>query len=150
MLERLKAGGEGDDRGPEGWKAFLTQWTWVWANSGRWWKTGEPGVLQSVASQRVGHNLVTKQNTAQHKGTLPRPTQDGLESLHTYMKDALHRQSLTLTTFQSLYHLIEKTLAYKECNPVFFHICYNILCRFMLILSRKWNEDNYPRESIIN
>ena len=39
-------------------------------------------MLQSVASQRVGHNLVTKQNTAQHKGTLPRPTQDGLESLH--------------------------------------------------------------------
>ena len=41
--------------------ASLTQWTWVWANSGRWWRTGEPGVLQSMESQRVGHNWVTEQ-----------------------------------------------------------------------------------------
>ena len=44
--ERLKAGGEGDDRGWDGWMASLTQWTWVWASSGRWWRTGKPGVLQ--------------------------------------------------------------------------------------------------------
>ena len=41
--ERLKAGGEGDDRGWDGWIASLTQWTWVWASSRRWWRTGEPG-----------------------------------------------------------------------------------------------------------
>ena len=46
--ERLKAGGEGDDRGWDGWMAALTQWTWVWASSGRWWKTGKPGRLQSM------------------------------------------------------------------------------------------------------
>ena len=46
--ERLKAGGEGDDRGWDGWMASLTQWTWVWVNSGSWWWTGKPGVLQSV------------------------------------------------------------------------------------------------------
>ena len=46
MLGRLKAGGEGDDRGWDGWMASLTQWTWVWASSGSWWWTGEPGVLQ--------------------------------------------------------------------------------------------------------
>ena len=40
-------------------KASLTQWTWVWANSGRWWWTGKPGVLQSMGSQRV--DLVTEQ-----------------------------------------------------------------------------------------
>ena len=34
--ERLKAGGEGDDRGWDGWMASPTQWTWVWANSERW------------------------------------------------------------------------------------------------------------------
>ena len=34
----------------DGWMASPTQWTWVWANSGRWWKTGKPGVLQSVGS----------------------------------------------------------------------------------------------------
>ena len=53
--ERLRAGGEGDDRGWDGWMASPTQWTWVWASSGRWWKTGKPGVLQSMGSQR--HDL---------------------------------------------------------------------------------------------
>ena len=59
--ERLRAGGEGDDRGWDGWMASLTQWTWVWASSGRWWWTGKPGVLQSMGSQRVRHDWVTKQ-----------------------------------------------------------------------------------------
>ena len=45
MLERLKAGGEGDDRGWDGWMASPTLWTWVWVNSGSWWWTGRPGVL---------------------------------------------------------------------------------------------------------
>ena len=49
--ERLKAGGEGDDRGWDGWMASLTQWTWVWANSGSLWWTGKPGVLQSMGLQ---------------------------------------------------------------------------------------------------
>ena len=35
--ERLKVGGEGDDRGWDGWMASPTQWTWVWVNSGSWW-----------------------------------------------------------------------------------------------------------------
>ena len=43
--ERLKAGGEGANRGWDGWMASLTQWTWAWASSGRWWRTGKPGVL---------------------------------------------------------------------------------------------------------
>ena len=44
--ERLRAGGEGDHRGWDGWMASLTGWTWVWVNSGSWWWTGKPGVLQ--------------------------------------------------------------------------------------------------------
>ena len=56
--ERLKAGGEGDDRGWDGWMASLTQRTWVWASSGRWWRTGQPGMLQSLGSQRVRHDWV--------------------------------------------------------------------------------------------
>ena len=60
--ERLKAGGEGGDRGWDGWMASSAQWIWVWANSGRWWKTGKPGVLQqSMGSQRVEYNVVTEQ-----------------------------------------------------------------------------------------
>ena len=46
--ERLKVGGEGDDRGWDGWLASPTQWTWVWVNSGIWWWTGRPGMLQSM------------------------------------------------------------------------------------------------------
>ena len=49
--ERLKVGGEGDNRVWDGWMASLTQWTWVWVNSGSWWWTGRPGVLQSMGSQ---------------------------------------------------------------------------------------------------
>ena len=59
--ERLKAGGEGNNRGWDGWMASLTQWTWVWANSGSWWWTGRPGVLQSMGSQRVTHDWVVEQ-----------------------------------------------------------------------------------------
>ena len=46
--ERLKAGGEGDERGWDGWMASLTQWTWVWASSRSWWWTGKLGVLHAV------------------------------------------------------------------------------------------------------
>ena len=60
--ERLKAGGEGDDRGWDGWIASLSQWAWVWVNSGNWWWTGRPGVLQSMGLQRVGHDWATKRN----------------------------------------------------------------------------------------
>ena len=60
--ERLKAGGEGDDRGRDGWMASLSWWTWVWVRSGSWWWTGKPGVLQSMGSQRVGHDWATELN----------------------------------------------------------------------------------------
>ena len=59
--ERLKAGGEGDDRGQDGRMASLTQWTRVWASSRRWWRTEKPGVLQSMGLLRVRHNWATKQ-----------------------------------------------------------------------------------------
>ena len=58
--ERLKAGGEDDIRGWDGWTASLTQWTWVWAGSGSWWWTGKPGMLQSMESQRVRDNWATE------------------------------------------------------------------------------------------
>ena len=60
--EQLRAGGEGDDRGWDGWMASLTRWTWVWVNSGHWWWTGRPGVLRFMGSQRVGHDWGTELN----------------------------------------------------------------------------------------
>ena len=54
--ERLKTREEGDDRGWDGWMASPTRWARVWVNSESWWWTGKPGVLQSMGSQRVGHD----------------------------------------------------------------------------------------------
>ena len=74
--ERLKAGGEGDARGWDGWMASPTSWTWVWVSSGVWWWTGKPGVLQSMGSHRVGHNWATELNwkLMQHcKSVLKKP-----------------------------------------------------------------------------
>jgi len=58
--ERLKAGGEGDDTAWDGWMASPSWWTWVWASSGNWSRTGRPGVLQSMGSQRIGHDWATE------------------------------------------------------------------------------------------
>ena len=60
--ERLKAGGEGDDRGWDGWMASPTQWTWVWVIFGTCWWTERPGVLQSMGLQRVRHYRATELN----------------------------------------------------------------------------------------
>ena len=60
--KRLRAGGEGDDRGWYGWMASLTRWTWVWVDSGSWWWTGRPGVLWFMGLQRVRHDWVTELN----------------------------------------------------------------------------------------
>ena len=65
--ERLKAGGEGDHRGWDGWMASPTQRTWVWVSSRSWWWTGKPGMLQSMGSQRVGHNWETELNVHIHE-----------------------------------------------------------------------------------
>ena len=62
--ERLKVGGEGDNRGWVGWMASLTQWTWVWTRSRSWWWMGKPGMVQSMGLQRVTHDWATEMNWA--------------------------------------------------------------------------------------
>ena len=69
MLGRIGAGGEGDDRGWDGWMASLTRWTWVWVNSGSWWWTGRPSMLRFMGSQRVRHAWVTELNWTELKST---------------------------------------------------------------------------------
>ena len=58
MLGKIE--GERDDRGWEGWMGSPMRWTWVWASSRSWWRTGKPGLLQSKGSQRVRHNRGTE------------------------------------------------------------------------------------------
>ena len=62
MLRRIGVGGEGDDRGWDGWIASLTRWTRVWVNSWSWWWTGRPGMLWFMGSQRVEHDWATEVN----------------------------------------------------------------------------------------
>ena len=68
--EGLGAGGKGDGRGWDGWMASLTQWTWVWVNSGSWWWTGKCGLLQFMGSQRVRHDWVTELNWTELRGKI--------------------------------------------------------------------------------
>ena len=79
MLGRLKTRGEGDERGWDGWMASLTQWTWVWVNSGSWWWTRRPGELQSTGLQRVRHNWAIELNWTELLVKMW-----GIESLHKH------------------------------------------------------------------
>ena len=56
MLGKFEGGGEGADRGEDGWMTSLTQWTWVWMDSGCWCWTWKPGVLWFMGSQRLRHS----------------------------------------------------------------------------------------------
>ena len=60
MLEKIEGRRRRDGRGWDGWMASLTQWTWIWVNSGSSWWTGRPGVLRFMGLQRVGHDWVTE------------------------------------------------------------------------------------------
>ena len=62
MLGEIEGGGEGDDRGWDGWMASSTQWTWVWVNSRSWWWTGRPGLLRFIGSQSVEYKWVIELN----------------------------------------------------------------------------------------
>ena len=96
--ERLKAGGEGDDRGWDGWTASLTWWTWVWANSGRWWRTGELDVLLSTGSQRLRHNWVTEkqqQFSEMFKAVITLVFRQGNKSWMNVTYQRLYRKRIT-------------------------------------------------------
>ena len=62
----------------DGWMASPTQWTWVWANSGRWWRTGRPGVSPFKVSQRVRYDWGTAQ---QYYFLLGFPSGSGVKNL---------------------------------------------------------------------
>ena len=87
--EKLKTGG-GDNRGQDGWMVPPTQWTWVWASSGGWWKTGKPGMLQSMGSQRDRHDWATKQRAEHVSSSQPSSHTDpklALSSVHPFAVD---------------------------------------------------------------
>ena len=110
-LERLKAGGEGDYRGWDGWMALLTQWTWVWAIPGVGDGQGSLAVLQSMGSQRVGHDWVTQLNW----------TDTCIEDLVSNLAaSALFFQAVEASRRKfTIFRKIAKTLAVSNWNQVF-------------------------------
>ena len=84
-LEKTLMLGKNEGRRRRGWQRMrrkitsLTQWTWIWANSGRQWRTGKPGMLQSMGSKRVGHDF-SGWTTATY-------------ILHRYIRVCLHKTS---------------------------------------------------------
>ena len=78
--ERLRAGGEGDDRGWDGWMASPTQWTWVWVESRSWWWTGRPGMLWFMGPQRFGRDWATELNWTDSREIQP----------NSYLKDYIY------------------------------------------------------------
>ena len=86
--------------------ASLTQWTWAWVNSGSWWWTGKPGLLQSMGLQRVGHNWATDLNWTKHMQKI-------LEnSIYIQEQDKILKQPHTLKTLLDLkFWFLSKTLS---------------------------------------
>ena len=127
----LRAEGEGDDRGWDGWMASLTQCTWVWVNSDSWWWTRRPGMLRFMGSQRVRHDWVTGLNwLRQHikkqkhyfadKG--PSSQSYGFSSGHVWMCVLDCKESWAPKNSCFLTVVLEKTLKSpldcKEIQPV--------------------------------
>jgi len=64
LLGKIEGRRRRDDGGWDGWMASLTQWTWAWANSGKWWRTGKPVVLQSMGSKESDMTWWLNSNSA--------------------------------------------------------------------------------------
>ena len=115
--ERLKAGGEGDDMGWDGWMASPTQLTWVWVNSGSWWWTGRPGVLQSESDTTERLNW-TDLNRGQTKkvSACPSRTLKTKERSFSLPLDPPNCPSIHLSIYQST-HLSIYPSIYLSTHP---------------------------------
>ena len=104
--------------------ASLTQWTWVWANSRRWWRTGKPGVLQSKVSQRVGHNWVPEQQQQNMEWVAVSSSRGSFWPFHDRNGPM---QSTWLAYFlREWYHI---TGHFSEILPPVFQLhCFQVLC----------------------
>ena len=118
--ERLRVGGEGDDRGWDDWMASPTQWTWVWVGSRSWWWTGRPGMLQFMGSQRVVHNWVTELNWT-----------DGCPTLYT--KETKNHSARTVSRISSLKWISFVCTSFCSLR----HITLEILGQIVLFQSHK-------------
>ena len=136
--ERLKMGGEGINRGWDGWMASPTQWTWVWVNSGSWWWTGRPGVLKSTVPQRVRHDWGTELNWASFLGMWM------LSSPSTVLGNTVFSPLNDLTTFvKNRLTLCVKVLLGSEFFPLIYNFIFMTVpdcchyCNFVIMLKSR-------------
>ena len=106
--ERLKVGGEGDNWGWDGWMASLTRCTWVWVNSGSWWWTGRPGVLQFMGSKKVGHNWATELNWKSSSA----PMASGDLGIMSFSSDCKKQLTMTYYIYTSIDHFISYIIVF--------------------------------------
>ena len=135
MLGRLRARGEGGDTGWDGWMASPTWWTWVWASSGSWWWTGRPGVLQSMGSQRVGHDWSMCMPTPVSQFIPPLPTPIPLVTRH------LFSMPVTLFLFGKRVHVYHLDSTYKWYHMTFVFLSDIAWCDHLWVhlCSFKWH-----------
>ena len=115
-----KHGGQEELRmtGRDGRMALPTQWTWVWANSRRWWRTGKPGVLQSMGSQRVGDDWATEQqNTLWTRPVPPLIFISLATNLFHFLGYSVKPWFISI-----LYHLLVKTFSPDNLRCVLRHV----------------------------
>ena len=125
--EGLGAGGEGDDRGWDGWMASPTWWAWVWVNSGSWWWTERPGVLWFMGSQRVGHDWATELNW----------TETILSNWNSVACNSNFSLFRTLLAF-SLIRGVSRSLSTRECLILRKPVCCFLFLKGLLFLISSW------------
>ena len=134
--ERSKAGGEGDDRGWSGWMVSPTQWTWVWASSGGWWKTGKPGVLQSIGWQEVDMNERLNNNRS-HKDIQQSPR------MRASWKEDLEKPTKVWSTEVSLFVMM---LSFGEGKTSFYRDLVAIVSDFIFCSKNNGLLQNHCRQ----
>ena len=111
--EILKAGGEGDDWGWDGWMASQTRWTWVWVSSRSWRWTGKPGVLQCMGSQTVEHDWATELNWTEQE-----PAYQFRRCKRQGFDPCLGRSSGKVNAYPLQYSCLQSLMDREDCWPI--------------------------------
>jgi len=122
--ERLTAGGEGDNRGWNGWMTLPTQWAWDWVNSGSCWWTGRLGMLQFMGSQRVGHGWANELNWTVET------------SMEVLIKQKVEPSYHTIQKFHSWAYIWRKLIQKDTRTPIF--------TALLFITAKSWKQPRCP------
>ena len=163
--ERLKAGGEGDDRRWDGWMASLIEWTWVWTSSRSWWKTRKPGMLQFQGGRKESDMTERlnwtepKPHSPGHRGRAQDPELRGWcgppQPSHGTMRQQPHKQgSLALTSLFTKRHFSSRSasLAPEKNHRAWKHSTHghyqvgNIKIRLIMFFAAKDREALYSQQ----